>query len=164
MTIRRARREDAPAIRHVFWTAVHTGAAGRYSPAELRDWVAEPAMPEDWPDWVEKPVMLVAEEEGRITGFMSVEPDGYLRMAFVLPDRMGTGLADRLYAALMDEARAMELTRLTVIASRYAQSFFRRHGWRLAPEITELGGHDLSKWTGDNPEARAMVLDRVPSG
>ncbi len=160
-TIRRFRPEDAAATRDVFVQAVREGCAGRYSQAERLAWVPDPALTADWGPWLDRHLTLVAAEGLRITGFMMLERDGYLNMAFVCPDRMGTGLADRLYAALLDEARGLGLTRLTVLASRYAQGFFFRHGWRLAPEIREIGGQDLRNRPEDNPVNRAMALDRI---
>jgi putative acetyltransferase len=157
--LRRFRPEDAAATREVFVQAVREGCASRYTEEERRAWVPDPALSGDWGPWLDQHVTLVAEEGGRITGFMMIERDGYLNMAFVRPECMGTGLADRLYGALLEETRGMGLTRLTVLASRYAQSFFTRHGWRHAPEILDIGGHDLRAWPKDNPVSRAMVLD-----
>ncbi len=161
-TIRRFQPGDAEGTRHVFVDAVRIGAAGRYDAQERLDWVPDPAMPEDWGAWLQSHVTLVAIEEGRITGFMMVERGGYLNMAFVLPDRMGTGLADRLYEALMQEVRALGLVRLHVLASRYAESFFRRHGWQPAPEFADLDHCDPRQGPGETPVNRPMKLDPVP--
>ena len=160
-TIRRYRPEDALATRKVFVDAVRIGAAGRYSEAERADWVPDPALPEGWSDWLAGHVTVVADEDGQVTGFFMLEADGYLNMAFVRPDRMGKGLADRLYTALLDEARAIGLTRLNVLASRYAQGFFRRHGWVAAPDFAHAG-LDERQGPGDNPLNRPMKLDPVP--
>ena len=162
-TIRRFRPEDAAPTREVFVDAVHIGAAGRYSQAERLDWVADPAMPDGWGPWLDGHFTLVAEDGGRIAGFMMLEADGYLNMAFVRPDRMGTGMADLLYLGLLAEARRLALLRMTTLASRYAQSFFLRHGWRLAPEIILIGGHDTRDWGDENPMSRAMELAPLPA-
>lgn len=132
---------DAKATHAVFVQAVQIGAASRYSAAELREWLPDPTMPDDWGDWLAQHITLVADEGDRVTGFFMLEATGYLNMAFVTPDRMGTGLADQLYAGLMDEARLRGIIDLTVIASRHAQSFFARHGWRFAPDLTSIPGH-----------------------
>jgi putative acetyltransferase len=159
--IRRFRPQDAAGTHDVFVTAVLVGAAARYTRAELDAWIPDPAMPEDWAGWLDGHFTAVADEDGRITGFMMLEADGYLNMAFVRPDRMGTGLADRLLAAILEEARRLGLPRLTCIASRHAQSFFARHGWRLAPELVLIGGRDMRDWPEPDPVARSMMLDRV---
>jgi putative acetyltransferase len=160
--IRRFRLADAAATREVFVQAVRIGAAGRYSEAERLAWVPDTAMPPDWGTWLEGHVTLVEEQSGRITGFMMVERDGYLNMAFVRPEAMGKGTADRIYTALLDEVRGLGLPRLHVLASRYAQSFFRRHGWIPAPELAGLPGCEPRQGPQDDPENRPMKLDPVP--
>ena len=111
--IRRFRPEDAQPTRDIFVAAVRTGAAGRYSEAERLDWVPNPAMPEDWGDWLGGHITFVAETAGRLTGFMMIERDGYLNMAFVTPDQMGKGVAGALYAEVLAEIEGLNLPRLT---------------------------------------------------
>lgn len=156
--IRRFQLSDAQATRDVFVAAVQVGAAGRYDAEERGRWLPDPAMPEDWGPWLDRHITFVAEADG-IAGFMMLERSGYLNMAYVRPDQMGKGTADALYASILAEARRLHLPRLTVLASRYAQSFFSRHGWRMAPELTDLRGLDPRQGPGENPMNRAMVLD-----
>lgn len=153
--IRRFRPKDAMGCRSVFVDAVQIGAAGRYGAAERAGWVKDPAMPEGYAEWLAGHITFVADE-GRIAGFMMLEREGYLNMAFVAPDRMGQGLADALYAAILTRARA--LPRLWVLASRYAQGFFLRHGWRFAPHLTDLPGLDPRQGPGDTPLNKAMEV------
>ena len=155
--IRRFRLDDAQACRDVFVAAVRVGESGRYTARELADWVKDPAMPVGYGAWLNQHITFVAEEEG-IQGFMMLEASGYLNMAFVRPEVMGKGVADALYAALVTEAQALHLTRLHVLASRHAQSFFGRHGWRLAPEIRDIPGLDPDQGPQDTPLNRVMVL------
>lgn len=154
-TIRPFALSDAGATHGVFVQAVQIGAAGRYTADERAAWLPDPTMPQDWGDWLAEHITLVADEGDRLTGFFMLEEIGYLNMAYVMPDRMGTGLADRLYAALKDEARLRGITDLTVIASRYAQSFFARHGWNLAPELTAIPGKP------EKDISRALTLSRM---
>ncbi len=157
--IRRFRLSDAQACRDVFVAAVRVGAAGRYTAEELADWLKAPAMPIGYGDWLNQHITFVAEDDGGIQGFMMLEARGYLNMAFVRPEVMGRGVADALYGAIFAEAKALDLIRLHVLASRYAQSFFSRHGWRLAPEITGIEGLDPNQGPEDTPLNRVMVLD-----
>lgn len=154
-TIRPFVLSDAGATHDVFVQAVQIGAAGRYTPEERAVWLPDPTMPQDWGDRLAEHITLVADEGDRLTGFFMLEEIGYLNMAYVTPDRMGTGLANRLYAALMDEARLRGITHLTVIASRYAQPFFARHGWALAPNLTAIPGKPEKDIT------RALTLSRM---
>lgn len=157
--IRPFRPEDAQATRDVFVRAVREGAATRYSAEEIADWLGDAAMPDGWGDWLAGHITFVAEDQGRITGFMMVERDGYLNMAFVLPEVMGRGTADRLYAAILDAARRLDLPRLTVFASRHARRFFARHGWQPFPGLPMRDGMDPALTEGENPITLGMVLE-----
>ena len=154
--IRRFRLADAQACRDVFVAAVQVGAAERYSAEERSIWLKDPAMPAGYGDWLNQHITFVADV-GTLQGFMMLEASGYLNMAFVRPEVMGKGVADALYAALLAEAKALGLSRLHVLASRHAQSFFARQGWRLAPEITDIPGLDPRQGPQDTPLNRAMV-------
>lgn len=159
--IRRFRPADARETHEVFVDAVLTGAAERYTPEELHDWIPDPAMPQGWGDWLARHTTFVAVQAGRITGFFMIEADGYLNMAFVRPACRGDGTADALYAAVLDHARKAAMPRMTVVASRYAQGFLRRHGWRMAPELPPHEGLDPRQGPHDNPINRPMALELV---
>ncbi len=73
----------------------------------------------------------VAEEEGRILGFTTLDgepPKGALGMMFVEPDAIGRGVGRRLFLHTMDEARRRGFTRLTIDADPNAEPFYRAMG------------------------------------
>jgi putative acetyltransferase len=72
---------------------------------------------------------FVSEEDGRMTGFMSMDTAGYLDMAFVIPEVMGNGTAAALYDTVMTQARGAGLTRFTVRAAHQSNRFLARRGW-----------------------------------
>ena len=160
--IRPFRLTDAQATRDVFVRAVRDGAAPLYSAAEIAAWLGDPIMPEGWGEWLAVHITFVSEDWGRITGFMMLERDGYLNMAFVMPEVMGTGTADRLYAEILAAARALDLPRLTVFASRHARRFFARHGWRPDRTLPLPEGMEPALTEGDNPITMGMVLEVAP--
>lgn len=160
--IRPFRLSDAQPTRDVFVRAVREGAATRYSAEEIAAWLRDPAMPEGWGDWLAGHITFVAEEAGGITGFMMLERDGYLNMAFVIPEVMGKGTADRLYAEILGQARALHLPRLTVFASRHARRFFARHGWHPAPGLPLRDGMEAALTAGENPITLGMMLEITP--
>ena len=156
--IRPFRPGDAAATHRVFVLAVTEGAAGRYSASERADWLPDPAMPDDWGSWLAGHHTLVADEGDRLTGFFMIEASGYLNMAYVTPDRMGMGLADRLYDGIVAHARAVRMAQMTTLASRYAEGFFRRHGWTLAPYLTDGPGVDPTEMDAAQTMNRAMQI------
>ena len=131
MRVRAYRPEDRSAKALVYYRAVREGAAPFYDAAQRAVWAPSPE-----PDWDEPDPQLdqwcwVAEDDRGLTGFMSLDHEGYLDMAFVLPEVMGKGVAQALYDALLDHARAEGLPRLTIRASHLARRFFAKQGWQL---------------------------------
>jgi len=130
LSVRRYRPEDRAACALVFYRAVREGAAEFYDAAQRAAWAPSPVPDPEKPDKLAGQWCHVAERAGAVVGFMSMAQDGYLDMAFVLPEEMGRGTARALHDAVLADARAAGLTRLTVRASHLARRFFGRHGWR----------------------------------
>lgn len=145
---------DAAPLHALFRQAVRYGAEGHYTTQELENWAGPPDLPETWARRHADNITLVAQDDGQITGYMMMHPDGYLDMAFVRPDRRRSGTAALLYDAILDEARARHLPRMTVLASRLMERFLTKRGWRPAPE--------LAAELGEIPQNRAMSLDLAP--
>lgn len=129
--LRPYRPEDRAAISLVYYRAIREGAAAFYSEAERAAWAPSPLPDPEVPDKLLDQWCLVAEEAGRVTGFMSMDATGYLDMAFVLPEVMGTGTAAALYDGLMATARAAGLRRFTVRAAHQSHRFLSRRGWTV---------------------------------
>ena len=152
ITIRPYQREDRAACMAIYFRAVQEGAVLFYSEPERNAWA-----PTAVPDLTKADKLLdqwayVSEIEGTPTGFMTLCPDGYLDMAFVLPEVMGQGHAAALYDTIIARAKAAGLTRLTVHASHLARRFFARRGWQVdAVEQHPVRGQRLERF--------AMSLD-----
>jgi putative acetyltransferase len=90
------------AMAEVFYRAVREGAKGAYTEAQLEAWAPQVEPNWDRPDKLLDQWAWVAEEDdGRLLGIMSLEPGGYLDMAFVIPEAMGGDVAPALHAALI---------------------------------------------------------------
>ena len=139
-TIRPYRPEDRAAASLVYFRAIHEGTAGLYDDAQRMAWAPSPIPDLLTSDKLSDQWCWVAEEDGRMTGFMSLCHDGLLDMAFVIPEVMGKGTAAALYDTLLAKARAELLARLTVVASAQSRAFLIRRGWRLDHEGPEV--HD----------------------
>lgn len=147
LILRRFRPADRTATYRVFYDAVHLGTGEHYSPRDRAAWAACEQAPDNWTARLSGQITHVIESEGRIGGFMSLTRAGHLDMAFVLPHLMGTGVADRLYAAQESAARDLGLERITTEASHLARSFFLRHGWtELGAQKARSNGHDIENF------------------
>lgn len=139
--IRTYRPEDRAACTRVFYRAVREGAKDFYDADQRAAWAPSPEPDPEDADKLLDQWCWVAERGDSIVGFMSLCHDGYLDMAFVLPEEMGRGTAAALYRPLLAKARAEGLTRLTVIASHLARRFFLKNGWQVErPEDLHADG------------------------
>jgi putative acetyltransferase len=138
---------DRVACMAVFYRAVREGAVHLYTPEQCAAW-APTAMPDlSLPDKLLEQWCHVSVEGGAITGFMSLRPDGYLDMAFVLPEVMGKGHSAALYDALLRHAQQAGMGRLWLHASHFARRFFGRRGWQVdRAEVVEIRGQSLTRF------------------
>ncbi len=127
---------DAPALGQMIHHAIHEGASGPYSAKQLRGWSPAPRDGAAMTQRLEGQFVLVAEDDKGLSGVFTLTDDGEIDFAYVRPDKKGQGLADRLYAAVFEEARRRGLSTLTVQASHIARRFFERQGWQLVETQT----------------------------
>lgn len=141
LTVRSYHQGDAEALGQVMFDAIRTGASTRYGAAACEAWCPRPPTGEDWAAKLAAQDCVVAERARGVLGFMSLTEDGLLDLAFVLPEVMGTGVADALYAVLQGRALATRKRILRTQASLMARGFFLRHGWReVGHELVERSG------------------------
>ena len=137
LTIRAYEPRDARATARLFHETVRDATTTGYTAAQRQAW--SPEMPDiaPWHERLAGANTLLAEDGDGLAGFMSLTDDGYLDLAFVRADKVGTGIAKTLYDVLTDHARAAGLTVLTKDASHMARRFFQRQGWRVTKEQTQ---------------------------
>lgn len=129
MRLRAFTAGDAADCYHVFYRAVHEGAARAYSAEERAAWASAAAMTPDWGARLAHHPTLVALRLGAVCGFLTLGRDGHIDLFYVLPEERGRGTADRLYEAAEAGARAQGLGWLTTEASLLARPFLERRGW-----------------------------------
>lgn len=138
---------DADAAAQIFYDAVRIGAAEFYDEAQRAAWAVDVPDSDVWRDRLLAQPTFVAISDAQLVGYMTIAADGYIDLAFVRPDRIGTGVAKALYDAV--EAKAIELgaSRLYSEASYLAKRFFERQGWVVVkPQIIERHGVTLTNF------------------
>ena len=123
--------EDADALGSVFYRAVREGAAARYSDDQINAWSPAPPSGEAWQTRLSDADTVVAVQDDAPVGFMTLDDKGYLDLAFVVPEAMGEGVSDAIYAVLEGRARARGIATLSTQASLLAEPFFARFGWQV---------------------------------
>jgi N-acetylglutamate synthase-like GNAT family acetyltransferase len=129
--LRRAGPEDAGALTRL---ALISKAAWGYDTAFMAACRAELTVRRE--NVARDPTYLV-EAEGRVLGFYQLGLDGAVaevRMMFVAPEALRSGLGRRLWAHLEETARAAGVTRLEVDSDPHAEAFYRAMGMRRVGE------------------------------
>lgn len=145
--IRRFRDSDAAATARVYFESVHHATRSFYDAAQRQAWAPRVPDTEQWRSRIAPQIAFVAEREGAVIGFMTLRTDGHLDLAFVAPAAVGQGVAKALYDAILGEALAAGMARLTTEASLMARPFFERQGWTvLGEEAIERDGVTLTRF------------------
>lgn len=134
--IRQFRNEDAEAAAQIFYDAVHIGATEFYDEAQRSAWAVEVPNSDAWRDRLNAQITFVATSDKQLVGYMTLADDGYIDLAFVRPDRIGTGVAKALYNAVETKAIEFGASRLYSEASFLAKRFFERQGWSVLKQQT----------------------------
>lgn len=127
--LRQARAGDGPGCHQVFYRAVHEGTVNHYSPEERQAWAPDPTPSEAFETTLLQHFTIVATRHGKPIGFMSMGADGHLDLAYVSPDWMGHGIADKLYESVLRHSDAERIPILTTDASFLFRQFLLRRGW-----------------------------------
>ena len=94
---------------------------------------------------VPKASIVVAEQDGALTGFVTIDGDGYLDQLVVDPDRWGSDAA-RL---LVDEAKRLSPSGITLLVNKdntRAIRFYERNGFGHAgDEVNPTSGRPVLK-------------------
>ena len=122
---------DRASCQNVLYRAVHEGAVDFYTKAQQDAWAPSKTPDLSYADKLLDRWCWVAEAKDGVIGFMTLTENGYLDMAFVMPEAMGKGVADALYTALIEHAKAESLGTLTLNAGPLARRFFAKQGWQV---------------------------------
>ena len=143
--IRTATAEDFDALGEVMFDAIRNGPS-QYSAAQSRAWAPQPRRGADWAARLSKQHIFVAERDGTLLGFMSIEPGGYVDFAYIRPSAQGSGLFRKLFDAIQAQANAQGETELSTHASLMAQPAFAAMGFSVDHhEIVEVDGQSLAR-------------------
>ncbi|MGJ7545067.1 GNAT family N-acetyltransferase [Variovorax sp. LT1R16] len=134
--IRPFHEADAPTLRAVFESSVHTLAAPYYTPAERAAWAPRAHDAVQWAERMRALQPFVAELDGRIAGFADLQPSGYIDMFFVAGGCGGRGVARALMAWIEASAHERGIGMLFADVSLAAETFFERAGFEVEQRQT----------------------------
>ncbi|MCA9103827.1 MAG: GNAT family N-acetyltransferase [Planctomycetales bacterium] len=137
---------DVADLAGIMFEAVRHGPS-LYTEEQRAAWVPERRSGPAWEQRLAGQFVYGVEDSGRLVGFMSLEPQGYIDFAYVHPAAQGTGAFRLLYQAIEARATELKLDRLWVHASLMARPAFASVGFAITEEqIVEVGGESLRRF------------------
>lgn len=118
----------------IFTRAVHETASKVYSSKQCEAWSDRTPNPSHWKKRCARKQPFVFVEEGKVAGFLELDPDGHIDCLYVDPDRQRQGIASRLVEHAVTTCRQRGLANVGVEASICARPLFERHGFEVICE------------------------------
>lgn len=131
ITIREYRADDAPALRTVYFSAIHETAAKDYSPEQIAAWAPETFDESRWATRMAGISPFVAERDEHVVGYADVQPNGYIDHFFVAGHAGRQGVGHALMHRIHSYATSIRLTSLFSDVSITARPFFESWGFAV---------------------------------
>ncbi len=148
MNIRPYQKEDSLALTDIFYGSIHKIGLLFYSQEQINEWTPLPVNYSLWMSRFDTLPPYVAEIKGQIVSFISLTHEGHIEWIYTHKDYQKQGIAGHLYSYLEAKAKARKLNLLTVKASYFAKSFFKKHGFSiLCKNNNERNGQMLINWS-----------------
>lgn len=133
--IRPATIADIPALKELYQNTVLTINRKDYTAEEVEDWASCADDTAHLIENLKEQHYVVAENEnGEMTGFASVNEEGYIHAMFIHKDYQHQGIATSLYNHLEAYAKEKGAKKLTSEVSITARPFFEKQGFKVDQE------------------------------
>ena len=142
--IRKYQPGDHEAIAEIFTRAIHEIASEAYTPAQCLAWAARKPNAEFWATRCATKQPFVYIVNGRVAGFLELDPDGHIDCMYVHPEHARRGIASSLIDTAVEACKAMAVSKLYVEASHCARPVFAKKGFVVVADFeVEANGEKL---------------------
>ena len=97
LNIRKFTDDDVNATAQLFFDAIRLGTTDYYDERQRKAWAEKVPETDEWGKRLQSQHSLVAELNTTLVGFMTLDADGHIDLAFVAPNLIGKGVAKALY-------------------------------------------------------------------
>lgn len=125
---------EADRLGLIFYEAVREGAADFYSIEQRQAWMPNIPSGPKWASRLSAQTTMVARKDGIPVGFMTLDGNGYIDLAFVSPKHQRQGIGGLIYTRIEALAANAQLERLHSHASYLVRGLFEQHGWDVMRE------------------------------
>jgi putative acetyltransferase len=138
MTIRQAKDSDIDEILKLFYDTVTNVCEADYNHEQIKVWASSASQKQKWLNRISKQYFIVAEHDGKIVGFGSIEKGEYLDLLYVHMDYIRQGIATMLLMELEKESDKHHKACISADVSITAKPFFEKHGFKVIQQQTKL--------------------------
>ncbi|MDQ7794507.1 MAG: GNAT family N-acetyltransferase [bacterium] len=131
MQVREAIELDLPVLVAIYSGSVRVIGPEKYSAAQVETWAGFAGDRERFHTKVLNSTCLVAEEDGEVVGFVTLESPGVVGLLYVRADRTRQGIGSALVRAVVDLARRLRLCEVRTLASEFSRGLFERAGFAV---------------------------------
>jgi putative acetyltransferase len=136
--LRQATLSDLPQIHQLFVDTINHVCTKDYSVDQRRVWTALINNKERWVSSIQEQEFLIAESDGIIAGFASLEKTGLIDFLYVNKDFQRKGVANLLLTNLEEKAANSGIERLWSNVSETAKGFFEHSGYTVIQRQTKM--------------------------
>lgn len=142
---------DADVLADIMFDAVRNGES-RYTEQQRTAWVPVRRTGDDWVARLQRQDIVVAEEDGRAIGFVSLAEGGYLDFAYIRPEAQHTGIFRQLLSRIVERAIAKREPLLWTHASLMAEPAFAKLGFTVRKrERVRIGDQAFDRCEMEKP-------------
>ncbi len=129
--IRKGKLNDLPEMKNLFVNTITEICKSEYDKQQISIWTSSSENDKRWNEMITDQVVLIAEYENKIVGFISLENGNYIDFLYVHKDYQRKGIAKKLYSAIEKEALRQKQTKLSSDVSKTARPFFEKVGYEI---------------------------------
>jgi putative acetyltransferase len=134
MIIRKGQLQDLTELQLLFVETIKNVCKTDYNSEQLEVWTYGVKNKELWNEIMINQLVLVAQIENKIVGFISLDKGNYIDLLYVHKDYQGQGIARKLYTNIENIAIQQGQTELKSDVSKTAKLFFEKAGFELINE------------------------------
>lgn len=145
--IRRAQQSDITEILSLFVDTIQHTCKDDYQEEQIQVWTSSAQNIEKWLTRINNQYFILAEINGSLVGFASMENEKYLDVLYVHKDHLRQGIARQLYENIKKKSLESGSTQLTAHVSKTARPFFEARGFAVLQEnITTINGVEIMNY------------------
>jgi putative acetyltransferase len=144
---------DSDLLADIMFDAVRNGES-HYTEEQRAAWVPAPRSGAEWCERLDRQDIVIAEQDGRAVGFVSLADGGYVDFAYIRPEAQHTGLFRQLVTHIVNRAVEKGEPLLWTHASLMAEPAFEKLGFSFRKrERVHIGDQSFDRCEMEKPLA-----------